>query len=297
MIYFIIIGKHGMETAMHYKWYKKETALLKEIKETQVREDQIAFWYLGQMGILFKWKDLTVLIDPVLNDLTYPGGETRRNYPAPFLPSELDFADYCFCSHNHADHMNIRTLLPLAEANPGLKILVPAPEIPGLTAQGIKEHQLLAAREYTEIPLAEQVTLYPVASSHEAYFTDEKGDQKNLGCVIDFGGIHIYHSGDTVLTSKLIRDVSAHQYIDIACIPINGVDFERHARGVVGNMDFKDAAYFLDQIHADMAIPMHYDMVMKNEENPLYFASLMQEKYPGRKYHILQLGERFIYMK
>ena len=100
-----------------------------------------------------------------------------------------------------------------------------------------------------------------------------------------------------MVTEKMITDVKEQGRVHVACIPVNGADTERHRRGIIGNMDCRDGAFFVEQIGADMVLPMHYDMVKQNEENPLVFAHYMQTLYSGRKYHIMQLGERLIYME
>lgn len=284
---------------MTYRWNKKGEELLKEIRETHVPEYMVALWYIGQMGIVVKWNGLTVCFDPVLNDLYHLDGSSRRNYEPPFAPKEFRGVDYVICSHNHKDHMNIETLKPLWKANPGMKIIVPKPEQADLIGAGIREEAVIGAKAGEELVLMageRKSVLCAVAAAHEEYITDEHGDQKNLGYVMKCNGVHIYHGGDTVVTQKLIEDVAVHGPITVACIPVNGVDFERHGRGIIGNMDCRDGAYFASRIHADMTLPMHTDMVMGNEENPLIFAEYMRNLYPGRKYHLMQLGERLICM-
>lgn len=280
---------------MIYQWYKKGDILRQEIKETKLPETMAALWYIGQMGIVVRWKELTICFDPVLNDLCRPDGTTRRNYAPPFLPEEFDSVDYVVCSHNHADHINIKTLLPLQRANPHMRIIVPMPEVQSLIAQGLDGGTVIGAKAGEEIPLSLETDLYPIAAAHETYVTDEDGNQRNLGYVLKCGGISLYHAGDTVVTQQLIEDVKAAGPIALACVPVNGVDTERHSRGIIGNMDCRDAAFFAQQIGADMTLPMHCDMVMGNEENPLIFAEYMRTLYPGRKYHVMQLGERIIF--
>lgn len=268
---------------------------MREIKETQLPESQVAVWYLGQMGTVVKWKQTVVGIDLVLNDLYTAEGTSRRNYGIPFAPEDFHLLDCLIGTHNHKDHINTDTILPLVQANPDLKVIVPYPECGELLEKGVPELNLVGAKAEEPVTLGEGVVIHPVAAAHEEYITDEFGNQRNLGYILKCGTLHVYHSGDTVVTLKLIEDVKAQRPIHVACIPINGVDTERHSRGIIGNMDCRDAAYFASQIEADMTIPMHYDMVMGNEENPLIFADYMRELYPGRKYHQMQLGERFIY--
>lgn len=289
---------------MEYQWYKEGKKLLEEIRETKLPADMAAIWYMGQMGAVVKWDRLVVCFDPILNDLCCPDGRTRRNYAPPFGPEEFAEADYVVCSHNHKDHLNLETLLPMWQANPKVRFIVPEPERECLTAGGIAPEAVIGAKAGEEIGLEKQgaelpgrVLLCPIAAAHEEYVTDDHGNQRNLGYVMKCEGLHIYHAGDTVVTQKLIEDVRACGPIAVACVPVNGVDTERHSRGIIGNMDCRDAAYFVQQIQADMTLPMHTDMVMRNEENPLIFAEYMRSLYPGRKYHIMQLGERLICMK
>jgi len=279
---------------MRYEWYKQGETLQREIAETHLPESLLAVWYIGQMGLVVRWKELTICFDPVLNDLTWPDGSSRRNYAPPFVPESFLGVDAVICSHRHADHLNLDTLLPLAEANPKMKIIVPRPETEDLIRKGLKKEQVVGAGAGESISLGAGAVLRPVAAAHETYITDENGDQKNLGYVLECGGQRIYHAGDTVVTPRLIEDVRALGPITLACVPVNGIDSERRGRGVIGNMDCRDAAWFVSQIGADMTIPMHCDMVMKNEENPLIFAGYMRDLYPGRKYHLMQLGERLI---
>ena len=277
---------------MKYVWYKKGTELLNEIEMTQVPEHMMAFWYIGQMGMAVKGAGLTLCFDPVLNDLCRPDGTSRRNYEAPFGGSEWKGLDYVICSHDHADHINLKTLLPLHQANPSLRFIVPAPAVRTLTDGGIGEDAVVGAKAGAEIALGNGAVLYPVAAAHETYETDEQGNQKSLGYVMDLNGISMYHSGDTMVTAQLIEDLKRFSPLDLACIPINGADMERHERGIIGNMDCRDGAYFAWKIGADLTVPMHYDMVMGNLEDPLIFARYMQDMYPGKKYRIMQLGER-----
>jgi L-ascorbate metabolism protein UlaG (beta-lactamase superfamily) len=280
---------------MNYQWYKQGKELLEEIRTTELPESMAALWYIGQMGVLVKWNGLTICVDPVLNDLKNPDGSSRRNYAPPFAPEELSDVDYVVCTHNHKDHMNVETLVPLWKAIPQVQIIVPEPERESLIAAGIAPESVTGAKAGEEIVMKNvSGKICPVAAAHETYITDSNGNQRNLGYVIKCGALNIFHAGDTVVTRRLIEDVRANGPVAVACVPVNGVDTERHERGIVGNMDCRDAAYFVQQIDADMALPMHTDMVMRNEEDPLIFAGYMRNLYPGRKYHIMQLGERMI---
>lgn len=278
---------------MKDKWYKKGRELLEEIEETNLPEELCSLWYIGQMGMVVKWKEYVLCIDPVLGAMTGENGTDLRNYPIPFLPEELR-ADYVFCTHEHGDHMHPETLVKLARRNPGMKIILPKPLMETAGSFGIPGEQFLGVCQDQEIILEKGIQVNPVATAHETYQFDQNGHSLTLGYEICLGGRRIFHSGDTVVTRELIGKLCKFRGIDAAMLPINGRDLERNEQNIVGNMNSREACWFADEIGADMVIPLHYDMIGGNEENPLVFADYIERYYPKKKYHIFRLGERYI---
>jgi L-ascorbate metabolism protein UlaG (beta-lactamase superfamily) len=80
-------------------------------------------------------------------------------------------------------------------------------------------------------------------------------------------------------------------------LPINGTDWQRTADNCIGNMSPLDAVKLSNAVPIDMVIPAHYDMIAHNGENPARFADLMYSHCPHKRFHILTLGERFVYVK
>jgi L-ascorbate metabolism protein UlaG (beta-lactamase superfamily) len=80
-------------------------------------------------------------------------------------------------------------------------------------------------------------------------------------------------------------------------LPINGGDWERSARGIIGNMSPLDAVKLGMAVSADLLIPTHYDMIEGNTDSPAAFAAYMYELCPSRKYHIFAPGECFRYAR
>ena len=122
---------------MYRKWYHQGESLLHEIESTQTDSVTLALWYIGPCGFIFK-NSITLYIDPVLNDLTDISGNTRRHYPAPYLPGSVK-ADYILCTHGHADHLAIETLTGIAASNP-----FPVPAV-----------------QYSQMPAFQKVVLFP----------------------------------------------------------------------------------------------------------------------------------------
>ena len=61
----------------------------------------------------------------------------------------------------------------------------------------------------------------------------------------------------------------------------------------MGNMNSREACWFASEIGADLTIPLHYDMIGGNEENPLIFADYM-ERIIRRRSIIFSVWERGI---
>jgi L-ascorbate metabolism protein UlaG (beta-lactamase superfamily) len=254
-------------------------------------------WFLGQHGFIIALEDQVFYIDVILNDFTDRDGKSLRAYPPPFAPDMPQRVDYFLCTHNHGDHLNPATLLPLARANPQTKFVLPMPLRHILLDAGIGEDRVLGGREGEELPLAGGITLSAVAAAHSEYLQDEKGDYLCLGYMLRGGTTSIYHAGDTLVTPRLVDSLKARRPVDIAILPINGSDWERTARNIIGNMNMEDAVKLARAIGTDLVIPAHYDMMAGNSENPALFAAYMYSLCPGKKFHIFALGERFCYIK
>lgn len=275
---------------MNDQWIKKGRMLLEEIRDTSAGENTLHIWYVGQMGIVLRYRHTVIAIDPVFNDLTDPDGKSRRNYPPPFDALSFDFADYILCTHAHADHMNMQTLLPIHQADPATRFLVPAPVCQVLTESGIPAGSTIGAKVGEELHLTKAIAVYPVASAHEDYRVDANGCHHFLGYILQCGPFRIYHAGDTLLTDQLIHDLCRFSRYDAVFLPINGRDKERHSRGIVGNMDYREAADLADTVNASLSIPLHHDMVRDNTADPYRFARYMDAHHPGRAYQIMKLG-------
>src|SRR5690606_40201862 len=90
----------------------------------------------------------------------------------------------------------------------------------------------------------------------------------------------------SVVTDELISDIKSYRP-HIAILPINGQDYFRTSRWIIGNMNYRDAVDFGVTIGADMILPVHYDMFANNRENPAYFVDYIFHQYPNQKFHMM----------
>jgi L-ascorbate metabolism protein UlaG (beta-lactamase superfamily) len=291
------------------RWYKQGKALLEEIEGSRPGAGEAWLWYLGQHGFVIKLGGLVFYIDVILNDLVDEEGKSLREYPAPFEPGMVGRVDYVLCTHNHGDHLNLQTLVPLAQANPRARFVVPRPWRSLLRDAEIGDERILGATEGEELTLEGStrggdamgpVSLLPIAATHTRFIQeeperDEKGDPLCLGYLLRGGGLSIYHAGDTWVTPRLVHSLKAAGPVDIAILPINGTDWERTGDNCIGNMGALDAVKLVRALSVDLSVPAHYDLMAANSENPALFADYFYRLCPEKRFHIFALGERFIY--
>lgn len=80
--------------------------------------DGVRLQYMGHAGFLIESGDVSILIDPVLANRTEDNAE--KTYAHADLPAKID---YLCITHNHADHINIESLLQIRHKVD--KVLVP----------------------------------------------------------------------------------------------------------------------------------------------------------------------------
>src|SRR6185295_831795 len=108
----------------------KDEALLSDADNYLSDKNHFHLWWLGQSGYLLQWNGKRVLIDPYLSDsLTKKYAATSKPHVRmservidPALMSDISIVT---SSHNHTDHLDAGTLVPLIKNNPGIRFVIP----------------------------------------------------------------------------------------------------------------------------------------------------------------------------
>ena len=270
--------------------HQKDQGLLDDIAATRAGGHSCV-WWLGQSGFLVVTPEATILFDPYLSDsLTTKYAATDKPHTRMtervVNPSHLTGIDLVTSSHIHTDHLDAETLLPLFEANPQAKLVIPRAN----RAFVLERLGPAAAARLLEIDAGETITLGPIRvtgipAAHNTVERDEQGRCKFLGFVTRTSGLTCYHSGDTLLHEGLIPAIAPFAP-DIAFLPINGNKPERR---VAGNLDGREAAEVAMAIGAKLAIPHHFDMFAFNTASPDLFQSECLRL--GQPFRVLKNGE------
>lgn len=254
--------------------------------------NEVHLWWLGQSGFLVQWQSHHLLLDPYLSDsLTHKYAGTDKPHvrmtELVVQPERLNFIDVVTSSHNHTDHLDKETLLPLMRVNPKLQLVIPEANRPFVCDRlgiMIETPRGLDAGERKQFGMFE---IEAVPAAHPTIEHDEWGRNKYLGYIVHCGDLKIYHSGDTMRYDGMEAMLSCHQP-DIALLPING---DRPERRVAGNLNAHEAATLARSMDARVAIPCHYDMFEFNTASPEEFAAACTTL--GQPYRILRAGERW----
>lgn len=279
---------------------RPQQQLADELSSTQVPENALAVWSLGQSGMVLKNAAGDLLaIDPYLSDAierNNPGTEFVRQFPPVLPPEALKVCDAVLISHFHDDHMDRATLEPLAAAAPSMPFWIPSPDATTLRQDNPHLRDNVRAAITGEAFQIGAFQVLPIAAAHSEYEKNAEGHDRFLGYFITCGEIRFWHSGDTLVTAELQAEMQ-QLAPDIAVLPINGGDYARGARGILPNMSFRDAADLNHRLGCDLLLPCHYDLFSCNSDNPAWFVDYIMNRYPGDKFHLMMPGERLLYLK
>lgn len=270
----------------------KNNALLEDIKEAGKDDKSFHLWWLGQSGFLIQWQGKHLLIDPYLSDsLTRKYANTEKPHirmtELVIDPSYLDFIDVVTSSHNHTDHLDAETLIPIIRANPGIQMVVPEANRDFVANRMQLEPNFFIGLNDKETTKVNGFVFTGVPAAHEDIERDEKGRCKFMGYVICFGDYCIYHSGDTIWHEDIVVSLKQHK-IDVAILPINGSDPKRK---VAGNLNANQAVQLAKLVNAKLVIPCHYDMFTFNTADSQVFIS--EAELQGQPKKVLRCGERW----
>lgn len=273
--------------------------LMEEIRGTLPPFGCVAVWFFGQESVAVKGSETVIHIDPFYSDYLEERG-VKRAYPALLRPEDITVADFCLITHEHEDHLDPWTLKVMAEQCPETRFMAPLSCRAELeSACGIKPERIIDALTGEWMELAgrsgERIRIKPVPAAHEELETTGiDRAHRYVGYLLDMNGVKVYHAGDTVVYPGL-PELLADEAIDLGMLPINGRDYFRTSRGIVGNMNVREAAELANMTHMDTVIPLHYDLFAGNSEKPGNFVQELYERVPEQKCHVMARGERFIY--
>ena len=254
---------------------------LERLRDTPVPPGGVAASWLGQAGFILRTADAIALIDAFL--APYEG----REYESGLAADRTAGVDVVLCTHEHVDHFDADSAPAIAAASPRAVFVVPTPIVDMVTESGVPSDRVIGIQPGDPTELA-GLSIRAVPAMHgvtmdDAYGFGEElsgGEIRFLGYVLEAGDVRLYHAGDTIHYPGM-EDALRELAIDVAMLPINGRDPEREARGIVGNLSEREAAWLACEIGAGTVVPMHYDLFARNRGYAEWLVESVARDHPG----------------
>lgn len=177
----------------------------------------------------------------------------------PYKISSSKEVDIILITHEHFDHLSSEDLKKVI----GPKTIAISMQMcaEALSTMGIAEVRIVKAGDVLDVKgiRIEAVESYNINKFKEPGLVFHPREDGKLGFVIDFGGVRVYHSGDTDDIPEM-----ANIKADIALLPVSGTYV----------MTAEEAAEAVKKIEPNLAIPMHYGTIVGSKMDAQRFKDL-----------------------
>ena len=190
-----------------------------EWKELTPTSTDYLVW-IGHATYLINKDGLTILTDPVFSKRASPVrfAGPKRLIPPAIPIDQLPNIDVITVSHNHYDHLDLRSLKKIYKANPNAIFLVPKGDKKRLERRGIENVKEFLWWEDIEIK-GSKFTFTPVQHWSARGIADRN---KSLwgGWFMNLKSEIIYHAGDTGYSSDFIETKKRLGSPSLSLIPV-----------------------------------------------------------------------------
>ena len=167
--------------------------------------------YIGHAALLVRAAGKSILMDPWLEDPAYCNA--WFHYP-PLVHRTADLVDvdYVYCSHEHPDHFDPRTLRQFRKDQPIL--------LPPFTSGVLRgKFEKLGMTNFVEMPFGEAVEL-----ADGLTITCLRSDLiwEDSAVIVESGGTTLFNMNDCKLGDELLADVGERYRPDIVFVPFSG---------------------------------------------------------------------------
>ena len=274
------------------KAIRKNEELLNDILACSRDVENFYLWWLGQSGYLLQYKGSRILIDPYLSNSL---SKKYQNTDKPHVriselvidPAELPTIDFITSSHNHTDHLDAETILPVLHKNKSCKLIIPEANRAFVCDRLHINHEIPIGLDSGETFAADSFSITAIPAAHNTVEKDEQGRCKFLGYMIKLGKWCIYHSGDTLIYDGMEEVINSFKP-SLALLPINGND---PARKVAGNLSSEEAISIAKKTSIPIVIPCHYDLFEFNTVDVNSFIEIAEME--NQRCCVLDIGGKF----
>jgi len=230
------------------------------------KDDNYAIW-IGHSTFLIKKNGVTILTDPIFSNRASPLRNIgpKRLIPPAITLDELPSIDIVTVSHNHYDHLDIRSLKKLSKNNPKAIFLVPAGDEKLLKRKKIKnvyDFDWWKSIEHKGF----EITFTPVQHWSKRSLFDRN---KSLwgGWFFKHKEYSLYHAGDTGYSKDFIDTKVKLGSPKYAFIPIGAYDPEWFM--AESHVNPEDAVQIMLDLEAEKSFGMHWATFVLTDEDTI----------------------------
>lgn len=232
---------------------KVDSFQLKTVELTQIPKDKDNVVWLGHSSFLITVNGVTLITDPLLFNLP----NTKRKVALPCGLEVLSGIDYILISHNHRDHLDIKSIKLLVKNNPDIVVLTGLNTGNCFKNLKIKTENIQEAGWYQVYKTASEITVAFLPAQHWAR-RGLRDYNKDLwgGFMIDSGHDKIFFSGDTSY-SLVFNDIQQTcGSMDYCLLPIGAYSPQFLMK--ISHTTPEEAIKIFEQLNGKTMIPMHY---------------------------------------
>ena len=229
-------------------------------------DNNYSIW-IGHSTFLIKKDNLTILTDPIFSERASPFKRfgPKRLIPPALNISQLPKIDVVTVSHNHYDHLDIRSLKILHELNPDIIFLIPKGDKNIFDKRNIKN---VFEFEWWQNFMIQNVefTFTPVQHwSARGLF--DKNDSLWGGWYIKNKDYSIYHAGDTGYSNDFITTKEKLGSPKYSFIPIGAYEPEWFM--AASHVNPEDAIKIMLDLESEYSFGMHWGTFTLTDEDTI----------------------------
>ena len=222
----------------------------------------LKIWYNANETKIDRRQDMLENIE-VLCHSSIKISKEKVIYIDPFkIDKNYNDAEIIFITHDHYDHYSEDDIDKIKKED----TVVVAPEelLTKLLRKGFRQDNIITV-DPDEEDIVEGIKFETVP----AYNTNKQFHPKDngwIGYIIELNNIRYYIAGDTDITEE-----NKQVKCDVAFVPVGGTY----------TMDFKEAAYLINEIKPKIAVPIHYGSIVGTNQDATDFIRLLHPSTKG----------------
>lgn len=280
------------------KWIVKKNPqkeqLLKEksiVKVHNIKEfDKNKIYWLGHSCFYINFGNISIITDPVFFNLF----STKRDTMLPFNINDIENISYLLISHDHYDHLSIKSISSLIKNSPNMEALLPLKTselFNNCALKWIVRQEAGWYQKYINLQDSINITFLPADHWCRRGLFDQN---KRLwgSFMIEYNSIKIFFAGDTAYNKEMYEDIkNVMGSPDICLMPIGSYSPRYMMRD--NHINPEEAADLFNILGGKKFIPMHYGTYTLSNEPVSEPINRIKKVVSKDKLIILEIGESY----